>query len=169
VEPDQLQKSRIVLWDGFCSVHQEFNVEHIVQARRKNPQVKVIVHPECKFEVARQADYVGSTDYIIRTIRAAGPGSSWVVGTEINLVKRLGQEMASANIDVKSLNDCGCPCETMYRIDPKHLAWLMETLVQHVGAPESQPLHNQIIVPAEIKIDARKALETMLEITAVPG
>ena len=169
IERQRLEESRIVLWDGFCSVHQEFKVEQIAQVRGEDEQVKVIVHPECNFEVVRQADYVGSTAYIIKTIEAATEGSSWVVGTEINLVNRLAQELAGRNIKVRSLSGTACLCETMYRINPEHLAWLLEMLADYVESPDEVKLYNQVVVPDAIKDDARAALDKMLAITAAVG
>jgi len=166
VEPGRLLASRMILWDGFCSVHQEFTVEQIAAARKQEPDVKVIVHPECKFEVVCQADFIGSTDYIIRTIRQSGSPCSWVVGTEMNLVNRLGREMAPKGVKVRSLSECPCKCETMYRINLGHLAWLMDTLYAHVQTPDKAKLYNQVIVPENIRRDARKALEQMLAVTA---
>lgn len=162
---EQLQNSKFVLWKGFCSVHQEFTPAQIAKARTEDPQVKVIVHPECCFEVAQQADYVGSTEYIIKTIRAAEPHSRWMVGTEINLVKRLEQEMKKHNVQVNSLTDCPCLCETMYRIDLNHLAWLLDSLARHDREPDKYPLVNQVSVDQTTKEYGRLALEKMLEIT----
>jgi len=171
-EPDggtteqNLKQSKIILWKGFCSVHQGFTVEQITRVRRDDPKIKIIVHPECCFEVIRLADYVGSTSYIVETIQAAEAGSSWAVGTEINLVNRLARKMAPKNILVRSLSGVACLCETMYRIDLPHLAWLLDMLVEYVESPDKVRLHNQVVVPAEIKKYARISLEKMLEITA---
>jgi quinolinate synthase len=167
VDPEKPAVSQIILWDGFCSVHQEFTVEQIALARQQEPDVKVIVHPECRFEVACQADFVGSTDYIIKTIGQSKKPSSWVVGTEMNLVNRLGREMAPGGVKVRSLSDCPCKCETMYRIDLGHLAWLMDTLYEHVQAPDEAKLYNQVVVPEDIRQNARKALEKMLAVTGL--
>jgi quinolinate synthase len=168
VTPEQLSHNRIVLWKGFCSVHLEFTPEQIRQAREENPDVKVIVHPECSFEVAQLADYVGSTEYIINTIRAAQAPSDWVVGTEINLVNRLARQMEQMQVKVRSLSGCPCLCETMYRIDLPHLAWLLDNIYQHCQAPEKIPLVNQVSVDSASKKHARRALEKMLDITAAP-
>jgi quinolinate synthase len=166
ITKEQFQKSRIVLWKGFCSVHQEFKPEQIQQARREEPDAKIIVHPECCFEVAQQADYVGSTDYIIKTIQAAPPGTRWVVGTEINLVNRLAGQMVAKNIKIRSLSGTACLCETMYRINLPHLCWVLEKLADHIQAPQKNPVINQITVEEKIKNNARLALQKMLEITA---
>jgi len=163
---DQIKASQMILWDGFCSVHQEFKAEHIDKARAEIPGLKVIVHPECCFEVAQRADDVGSTAYIIKAVRASERGSRWVVGTETNLVHRLAEEMAEKDVVVRSLSQCACQCETMYRIDPKHLAWLLDMLGKHVEEPEKVKLMNQITVPEEVKKYARVALQKMLEVTS---
>ncbi len=159
-------RKRVILWKGYCSVHQEFTVEQIQKARAAEPQVKVIVHPECCFEVAQAADFVGSTDTIIKTIRAAEPGSSWVVGTEINLVNRLAGEMAAKNVKVRSLSGTACLCETMYRINLPHLCWVLDQIAEHIENPAQVPLVNRIVVEETIKKDARLALQRMLDITA---
>jgi len=168
IPDEQLQHARMILWDGYCSVHMEFTTEQIQKARAEDPQVKVIVHPECKFDVVQQSDYVGSTEKIIQTIRAAEPGTHWMVGTEINLVNRLAQQMTDRNIKVRSLSSTACLCETMYRIDPGHLAWLLDSLAQHCQNPQSVPLTNVVSVDESIKTNARKALDKMLKITTSP-
>ena len=169
IPDEQYQHAGMVLWDGYCSVHMEFTTEQIQKARAEDPQVKVIVHPECKFDVVQQSDYVGSTEKIIQTIRAAESGTRWMIGTEINLVNRLAQQMADRNIKVFSLSRTACLCETMYRIDLLHLAWRLDTLWQHCQNPQNVPLTNVVSVDESIKADARKALDKMLEITASPA
>jgi len=168
VTRQNLKQSKIILWKGYCSVHQGFTAEQISQARRDDPQIKIIVHPECCFEVVSQADYVGSTAYIIETIQSAETGSRWAVGTEINLVNRLSRKMAAKNIQVRSLSGTACLCETMYRIDLPHLAWLLDMLVEYTASPDKVRLLNQVVVPQEIKKYARISLEKMLEITENP-
>jgi quinolinate synthase len=165
---EQLQQASMILWDGYCTVHMEFTPEQIQQVRAEEPDANVIVHPECKFDVVQQSDFVGSTETIIRIIQAAEPGTSWVVGTEINLVNRLAQQMADRNIKVRSLSRTACLCETMYRIDLPHLAWLLNTLWQHCQNPDRVPLANVVSVDEPIRTDARIALDKMLEITASP-
>lgn len=164
--PEQARASRIVLWKGFCSVHQEFTAKQIVAVRKADPQVRVIVHPECPFSVVQAADESGSTAHIIKVIRAAAPGSHWAVGTEINLVSRLAAEMAPRGVQVESLSTTHCQCETMYRIDPAHLAWLLDALAAHLAQPAAAELTNVVRVEQKIKKDARQALEKMLNITA---
>ncbi|MCF7958062.1 MAG: quinolinate synthase NadA [Phycisphaerae bacterium] len=162
--PSVLRRSRVILWDGFCSVHQGFTVEQIARVRAEDPTVRVIVHPECPFDVVQQADASGSTGYIVKAIEDSSPGTHWRVGTEMNLVNRLKDQMAEKGIQVQSLSDCPCLCETMYRIDLNHLAWLLAMLVAYVDSAGTSPLHNQIIVPDGIKQDAVKALNRMLNI-----
>jgi quinolinate synthase len=118
--------------------------------------VKVIVHPECRFEVAQKADAIGSTEGIIKTIQDSPPGSKWAVGTELNLVNRLARASAPER-EVVSLDDCFCVCSTMFRIDPPHLLWALEGLLQG-------QVRNQVKVPERIAADARTALDRMLSI-----
>ncbi|MGH7724669.1 MAG: quinolinate synthase NadA [Candidatus Eiseniibacteriota bacterium] len=149
------QDPPLVLWRGHCSVHQRFTPEQVAFLRKEIPGIKIIVHPECKHETCRVADFVGSTDFIIRTITAASPGTKWAVGTEIHLVNRLAQQMPDKL--VISLQRNVCACATMYRIDPVHLCWALENLVQgHVV--------NEIRVDDETIRWARVALERMLEV-----
>jgi len=119
--------------------------------------VKVIVHPECRFEVAQKADAIGSTEGIIKTVQASPKGSRWAVGTELNLVNRLARECAPER-EVVSLDDCFCVCSTMFRIDPPHLLWALENL-------RDGRLVNVVAVPERIAADARIALDRMLAIS----
>jgi len=156
ITPEDLKRSKFVLWKGHCSVHARFTVEQIEKARREYPDIKVIVHPECSLDVVRAADYNGSTEYIIKTITASPPGSKWAVGTEIHLVNRLQKEQPDKLIFC--LDPIVCPCSTMYRIHPHYLLWVLENLVRG-------KVVNQIKVKPEIKRWARVALERMLEIS----
>lgn len=156
--PEQIRKAKILLWKGHCSVHQMFQPQHILRFRNQYPEGKVISHPECSFEVCRNSDYVGSTDYIIRTIRAAEPGTRWLVGTELNLVSRIAEEFEPEGKIVQFMASTICMCSTMARIDPQHLAWALENLV-------AGKVVNQIKVPAEDAVLARLALERMLEVS----
>ncbi len=115
-----LRDADFVLWKGHCSVHALFRPEHVDQARRDHPNMKVIVHPECKWEVVQKADMAGSTAYIVKQVEAALPGSEWAIGTEVHLVNRLKQQHPDQKIVV--LSDCQCLCTTMYRIDLPHSA-----------------------------------------------
>jgi len=152
---ERLKKSKIILWKGHCSVHQRFTVEQIRAAREMHPDINILVHPECSFEVVQESDYNGSTEYIIKKIEEAPPGSKWGVGTEINLVNRLAHEHPDKL--VFCLDPTICPCSTMYRIHPSFLLWSLENL------REGRPV-NEIHVPAEIARWALVALERMLTI-----
>lgn len=155
--PEQIRKARILLWNGFCSVHQMFRPEHIDAFKEKYPDANVICHPECAFEVCQKSDLVGSTEFIQNTIRAAEPGSRWLVGTELNLVNRLHEEVKPKGINVHFMSPIVCMCSTMFRIDPQHFAWTLENLVEG-------NVVNQITVPAEEAKQAKLALERMLEV-----
>lgn len=127
-DAQKLREADFVLWKGHCSVHALFRPEHVDDVRRKYPEMKVIVHPECKFEVVQKADLAGSTAYIVKQIQAAPPGSQWAIGTEVHLVHRLAEQHPEQKIIV--LSDCQCLCTTMYRIDLPHLCWVLEYLVE---------------------------------------
>ncbi|QGG95465.1 quinolinate synthase NadA [Actinomarinicola tropica] len=146
----------LLLWKGHCSVHQRFRPEHVEAFRAEHPDGIVVAHPECAREVCELADQVGSTDYIIRAIEAAPPGSTIAVGTEIHLVNRLNEETPDKT--VLSLDPLVCPCSTMFRIDAPHLAWVLESLVEG-------RVVNQITVDPETTTWAKVALERMLAIT----
>ncbi|HEU5143765.1 MAG TPA: quinolinate synthase NadA [Dermatophilaceae bacterium] len=154
---DQLAAARIILWRGHCSVHGRFTVDAVETARREIPGVKVIVHPECRYEVVELADEVGSTEKIIKTIAAAPDGTAWVVGTELNLVRRLAEQFPKQRIAFLEKNVCYC--STMNRIDLPHLVWALESLVEG-------RVVNQITVDEQVARDARLALDRML---ALPG
>lgn len=150
-----IKESTLILWRGFCSVHQRFQPRHIAEFRAAHPDGRVLVHPECSHEVVELADGVGSTDYLIREVASAPTGSVLGIGTEVHLVHRLANEHPDRT--VVSLDPVVCPCSTMARIDPAHLAWLLERLV----AGEAP---NRITVDGEIARQARLALERMLSI-----
>jgi quinolinate synthase len=154
---EQIDKARIILWKGFCSVHQMFKPEQIENFRREFPEGQVISHPEASFEVCQMSDYVGSTEYIIKTITAAEPNTQWLVGTELNLVNRLHQTLAGDNKTVQFMSPMVCMCSTMFRIDPPHLAWVLENLLEG-------NVVNRITVPEDIANNARIALQRMLDI-----
>ncbi len=153
---DDLKRAKVILWRGHCAVHTRFRPQQIHAARSKHPGVKIIVHPECPQEVVCEADFNGSTEKIISTVSNSEPGSTWGVGTEINLVHRL----QSNNPDKKifCLDPVVCPCSTMYRIHPAYVAWVLDEL------KSDNPI-NIISVPTDTKIQAREALERMLQIT----
>ena len=157
-ETDALEASRVILWHGFCSVHRRFTVAQIEAARAEHPGVRVIVHPECPMEVVDAADESGSTDYIRKAIDAATEPTTFAVGTEINLVRRLAAQYPQHTI--YCLDPVVCPCSTMYRIHPGYLAWVLESLV--AGA-----VINRITVPDDVADPARVALERMLAVKPV--
>jgi quinolinate synthase len=154
-DPANLTAARFVLWKGHCSVHQLFRPEHVDQVRAKYPDMKVIVHPECRWEVVQKADLVGSTAYIVQQIAHAPPASQWAVGTEVHLIQRLANQHPEQKIIV--LSDCQCLCTTMYRIDLPHLCWVLENLVEG-------KVVNQITVDPITRKWATVALERMLSI-----
>ncbi len=157
VSPDRLRRARVILWKGHCSVHQRFLPEHVDKVRVRYPDIQVIVHPECRFEVCQKADGVGSTESLIKIIKDAPRGTKFAVGTEIHLVNRMGKEFAAEDKMVITLDDSGCLCTTMFRISPQHLCWALENLVEG-------NVVNRIQVPEDVKHWAHVALDRMLEI-----
>jgi quinolinate synthase len=162
VTPDRLRAAKVILWKGHCSVHQRFLPEHVDNVRAKYPGIQVVVHPECRLEVCRKADAVGSTERLLRIIQEAPAGTesnptTFAVGTEIHLVNRMGKEFAAHGKKVITLDDSGCLCTTMFRISPQHLCWVLENLLEG-------NVVNQIKVKDDVKHWARAALDRMLEI-----
>lgn len=153
--PQAIRKARVILWKGYCSVHQRFTPQHVERVRREHPGIRVIVHPECRFEVAQAADQIGSTESIIKAITAAPSGSEWAVGTEIHLVNRLGKELKDRKII--SLDPSVCVCTTMFRITPVHLLWALENL-------DARNVVNRISVDDRKRHSARVALDRMLSL-----
>ncbi len=156
LEPEQVRGAKMILWKGHCSVHTRFTAQQIQALRLEHPGIKVIVHPEVPREVVQAADDAGSTEYIIRTVKASPEGSIWAVGTEVHLVNRLAHEVAPART-VLSLDTMGCLCSTMFRVSPNHLLWILEELVEG-------RVHNRITVPEDQKHWNRVALDRMLSI-----
>ena len=154
IAPEDLRRARIILWKGYCSVHTRFSVAQIAHVRTEHPSVRVIVHPECTWDVVQASDECGSTEFIIDRVSSSPPGSVWAVGTEIHLVSRLARAQQPART-VLTLDRFGCLCSTMFRISPNHLLWTLEGLVE--GA-----VRNRITVPADRKPLARLALDRML-------
>jgi quinolinate synthase len=150
---DQIKAAKVILWRGHCSVHGRFTMQNIVEVRQKLPGVKVLVHPECQHDVVFNADVVGSTEMIIKTVTQSPAGSKWAIGTELNLVQRLANE--NPDKQVVFLDKTVCYCSTMNRIDLPHLVWAMESLV-------NGRLVNQIKVKDEVAKYAKVALEQML-------
>ena len=153
---EAIARAKVILWKGYCSVHQRFTPEHVERVRREHPGIRVIVHPECRFEVAQAADEIGSTEGIIRVVKAAAPGTQWAVGTEIHMVNRLSKELTDRK--VMSLDSSVCVCTTMFRITPVHLLWALENL----GAGK---IVNQISVDERTRKFARTALDRMLSLS----
>ena len=151
--PDAIRAARVILWKGYCSVHQRFTPRHIERVRREHPGIRVIVHPECRFEVTQAADQIGSTEGVIKAITASPAGSQWAVGTEIHLVNRLSKELP--NHKVMSLDSSVCVCTTMFRITPQHLLWALDNLV-------AGNIVNRISVDERTRHFARVALDRML-------
>jgi quinolinate synthase len=149
----QLREAKMILWRGHCSVHGRFTLSCVQEVRRRVPDVNVLVHPECRYDVVFAADYVGSTEYIIRTIEAAPAGSSWAIGTELNLVRRLARRHPDKQI--MFLDRTVCYCSTMNRIDLPHLVWALEEL-------SAGRVVNQITVDPDTARHARAALDQML-------
>jgi quinolinate synthase len=156
LEERHVKEATFLLWKGHCSVHQRFAPRHVEEFRAAHPDGIVVAHPECSHEVVALADQVGSTDFIIRAIEAAPAGSHIAVATEIHLVQRLAAE--HPEVHVESLDPLICPCSTMFRIDAKHLCWILEGLVE-------REVRNEITVDGETAEWARVALQRMLEIT----
>jgi quinolinate synthase len=152
---DELRAAKVILWKGHCSVHGRFRAEVVDELRREIPDIQILVHPECTHDVVLKADLVGSTEFIIKTIEAAEPGSSWAIGTELNLVKRLAQDHPDKHIAF--LDKTVCFCSTMNRIDLPHLVWALESLVDGTVV-------NQIEVDAETARWAQVALQRMLDL-----
>jgi len=154
----QIHQAKMILWNGYCSVHQVFKPEQIDHFLERYPETRVIAHPEACFEVCQKADYVGSTEYILKTVRAAEPNTRWLVATELNLVNRLHEECKAQGKHVHFMSPTLCMCSTMFRTDPQHLAWILENLAAgHVI--------NRISVPARESRLAKKALDNMLRVS----
>ncbi|AOT58534.1 MULTISPECIES: quinolinate synthase NadA [Streptomyces] len=152
---EELRAAKMILWRGHCSVHGRFSLESVREVRERVPGVNVLVHPECRHEVVAAADYVGSTEYIIKTLEAAPAGSKWAIGTELNLVRRLANRFADEGKEIVFLDRTVCFCSTMNRIDLPHLVWALESLAEG-------NLVNRIQVDRETEDFAKLALERML-------
>jgi quinolinate synthase len=153
---EELHEARLILWKGHCSVHSRFKPWHADQIRKENPEMKVLVHPECMYEVVEKSDLNGSTSFIIKTVENAPSGSAWAIGTELNLVNRLIKNHPDQKI--RLLAPDLCMCATMYRISPQSLAWSLENLLDGVVV-------NEIKVDGETKAQATVALERMISLT----
>ncbi len=155
--PGELAAARVILWKGHCSVHGRFRKDNVDALRASVPAINIVVHPECTHEVVTSADYVGSTEYIIKALEAAEPGSAWGIGTELNLVRRLAN--AHPDKQVHFLEDTVCFCSTMNRIDLPHLVWTLESLV-------AGNVPHRIVVDKTTQEQARIALDRMLALPA---
>lgn len=170
--PEQLLRSKAILWAGHCSVHKLFRPEHceaIREENRERPQspTTILVHPECAKEVVDLSDLRGSTEFIINTIRAAAPGTRWAIGTEFHLVNRLAKEAAARGVHVRILSDCQCLCTTMYRIDEPHLLWVLDNLAgDSEGRDKPRPprVVNSIRVLPLVRKLALLAIDRMLDL-----
>ena len=156
--PEAIHKAKMILWKGFCSVHQMFTPEQIDQFKEKYPETQVISHPESSYEVCQKSDYVGSTEFIINTIANSEPGSRWLVGTELNLVNRLHEQFQHEGKNVHFMSPTVCMCSTMFRIDPQHLLWVLENLLEG-------NVVNRISVVEDVAKQAKIALDRMLEVS----
>jgi quinolinate synthase len=156
--PEQIRKARLLLWKGHCSVHQMFRPEHIEKFRAEHPEGWVISHPECCFEVCRLSDHVGSTEHIVKIVKEAPPDTRWLVGTELNLVNRLAEDVMGEGKIVQFMAPIVCMCSTMQRIDPPHLAWTLENLADG-------RVVNRVAVPEHEAVPARLTLERMLAVS----
>lgn len=153
---EQIRRARVILWDGYCNVHMEFSRDQIEQWRIKKPDIRVIVHPECRHEVVRSADMYGSTEDIIAAVENSEPGSQWAIGTEVNLVKRLKNSHPDREIHLLS-QDSPCVCDTMARVTP-------EALLQSLTSIKEGSPRNLVSVPQRTASRAKLALDRMLEI-----
>ncbi len=154
---EAIKNAKMILWKGFCSVHQVFQPEQIDEFRCRYPETKVIAHPEACFEVCEKADYIGSTETILKIVREAPKNTRWLVATELNLVNRLHEECKAEGKNVHFMSSTLSMCSTMFRTDPQHLLWVLENLVQGVVV-------NQVKVDAQESTLAKKALDNMLAI-----
>ena len=153
---DAYANARVVLWKGHCSVHTRMNRGDVDHWRSTDPERRILVHPECTYEVVSAADLAGSTSFIIDTLAKAAPGSRWAVGTEMNLVQRLAQ--FHSDKDIVPLSKIQCLCSTMFRIDPWHLCWALENLA-------AGEIVNQVVVDSETRAQATLALERMIALS----
>ncbi len=170
---DELRRARVILWAGHCSVHKLFRPEHCEAIRRQNTSrrgtdpepLRILVHPECCKEVVDLSDQNGSTEYIIKTIRDARPGSRWAVGTEIHLVNRLAREAGARGVHVQILSDCQCLCTTMYRIDEPHVLWILDHLTGRLSQDGKAKSVNVVRVHPQVREKALLALGRMLSLS----
>jgi quinolinate synthase len=151
---EEIRAAKVLLWRGHCSVHTRFTVDQIEAARKRNPETNIIVHPECTSEVVAAADMYGSTELILQKVASAPTGTSWGIGTEISMVRRLAAE--NPDKEIFCLDPVVCPCSTMYRIHPAYVLWVLEGIMAGLAI-------NRIEVEPETRRNALVALERMLE------
>lgn len=152
---EEIRKAKIILWKGFCSVHQMFKPEHIDRFKEQHPETLVISHPEAPFEVCEKSDYIGSTETILKVVHEAQPNTRWLVATELNLVNRLHEQVKHQGKNVHFMSPTICMCSTMFRTDPQHLSWVLENLADG-------NVVNQIKVRADDAKPAKLSLDNML-------
>lgn len=147
---------QVILWHGWCSVHQQFTTQQVDKLRQQHPDLKVIVHPECPRELVAVSDEYGSTNKILTVVKNSPKGSKWAIGTDHNLVARMKQELTDHEIFF--INPIACACLTMNRIKLPHLAWCLERLA-------AGEVVNQITVDEETTASALQALDRMLALS----
>jgi quinolinate synthase len=153
--PEDIERARLILWNGFCSVHQLFRPEHVDTMRRAHPGIRISAHPECSRAVCDKADFIGSTEAIIKDVAAAPAGQTFAIGTELNLVNRLRLEHPDK--PVYFLSPMVCMCSTMFRTDPQHLYMTLKAIRDGTEV-------NRVAVPTDIKQWAKLALQRMLDL-----
>ncbi len=154
--PEAFAKARVVLWEGFCQVHDRFKLEHVDEMREAYPGIKILVHPECRREVVEASDLSGSTSFIIDAVEKSAPGSKWAIGTEIHLVKRLAREHPDKTI-VQLCGKICLDCNAMRQVQSEYLLWTLEELVEG-------RIVNRIRVADHDRPGAELALNRMLEL-----
>lgn len=165
-----MRRAKVILWAGHCSVHKLFRPEHCDAIRASDtaepgrPPHTILVHPECAKEVVDKADLNGSTEYIIKCVKDAAPGTRWAIGTEFNLVGRIAKEAAARSVEVRILSACQCQCTTMSRIDQPHLLWTLDNLAGALSKDGKPRVVNKISVHPEVRRDALAAVHRMLDL-----
>ncbi len=150
-----IKRAKLILWKGFCSVHQLFKPEHATTMRNNHPDIQILAHPECSREVCETSDFVGSTEMIIQHVTAAPAGSKFAIATELNLVNRL--RINHPEHQIWFLSPTVSMCSTMFRTDPPHLCWAMQEIL-------GDKQYHQVSVPASQQSMALVALNNMLEL-----
>lgn len=146
---DQLRGVKVLVWGGFCPIHVNFTVEDVKLMRANLPEAKIIVHPEAPKEIIRMVDAHGSTAQIIKYVEAAPAGSTIVIGTESQLVKRLAEEH-KGRVSIRMLKGSFCP--NMAKTNEQNLLRVLK----------EWPDRNAVRVPGALIPNARLCLERML-------